>query len=370
MKPEKRRPWPAARLPVFTLCCWALGLMAFSQLLIAGMALSTRFEESRVVRTVIKEVPKLVAVRIPAPGGNAAADLGTSVISRPPVAAPPSFEASLPPPTPMAAPPVDDPRSERMVKEARQARVAGDMGIAIMKLEEALSQSPDDPSVHFELGLVHEQMGVFDTASMHYEKVFQMGISGAGSLYERAATKLRDGFEQPSMLGKLSLARVRDFKDPRVESGERVILDIPVQKAPGQVIDAQEVSVSVHIFNRTTRGEIVLLEDQSWAQEQWISEPCDWEDGEETLRITYTIPPQDEATNQLFGERSYYGQVVTLHYGEEVIDVLPWPRDLAAKIPQQPGAGRGEDLFLPGFQDLPFPDFDPGLGVLPPLPTE
>lgn len=342
--------------------------MAFSQLLIAGMALATRFEESRVVRTVIKEVPKLIAVRIPTPGGKAAADHGSSLVSRPPVAVP-SFESSLPPPTPMAAPPVDDPRSERMVKEARQARVAGDMGMAIMKLEEALTQSPDDPSVHFELGLVHEQMGVFDTASMHYEKVFQMGVSSAGSLYERAAAKLRDGFEQPSMLGKLSLARVRNFKDPRVESGERVILDIPVQKAPGQVINAQEVSVSVHIFNRTTRGEIILLEDQSWAHQQWISEPCDWEDGEETLRITYTIPPQDDATNQLFGERSYYGQVVTLHYGEDVIDVLPWPRDLAAKIPQQAYPGGGDDLLLPGFQDsLPL-DFDPNLGVLPPLPT-
>ena len=47
---------PAARLPVFTLSCWVLGLMAFTQLLVAGMALATRFDESREVRTVIKEV--------------------------------------------------------------------------------------------------------------------------------------------------------------------------------------------------------------------------------------------------------------------------------------------------------------------------
>lgn len=370
MKPKKGHPWPAARLPIFTLCCWALGLMAFSQLLIAGVALSTRFDESRVVRTVIKEVPKLITVRIPAPSPSPPpAETSSSLVSRPPLAAP-SFEASLPPPTPMAAPPVDDPRAERMVKEARQARVAGDMGLAIMKLEEALSQSPDDPTVHFELGLVHEQMGVFDTASSHYEKVYQMGISGAGSLFERAAAKLADGFDQPTMLGKLSLARVRIFKDPRVDHGERVILDIPVQKAPGQVIDPQLVSVSVHIFNRTTRGEIILLEDPSWAHEHWISEPCDWEDGEETLRITYTIPQQDEATSQLFGERSFYGQVVSLHYGEEVVDVFPWPRDLAAKIPQQATSGAGDDLMLPDFHDSLPADYDPNLPLLlPPLPT-
>jgi tetratricopeptide (TPR) repeat protein len=81
-----------------------------------------------------------------------------------------------------------------MVKEARQARVAGDMGRAIVKLEEALAQSPEDPSVHYELGLVHEQMGVYDIAAAHYEKVFQMGVSGAGALYEMAGAKLRDGF--------------------------------------------------------------------------------------------------------------------------------------------------------------------------------
>lgn len=341
--------------------------MAFSQLLVAGMALATRFEESREVVTVIKEVPKLITVRIPAAansGAGPAVDQG-AVVARPPLAQP-SFESILPPPTPIVAPPVDDPRSERMLKEARQARVAGNMGMAVMKLEEALSQSPDDPSVRFELGLVHEQMGVFDTASAHYETVFKMGVSGAGPLYERAAAKLRDGFAQVDMLGKLSLAHVRVFKDPQVAEGERVILDIPVQKAPGETIEDQEVSVSVLIFNRTSRGEIILLEDQSWVEQRWISEPCDWEDGEETLRMTYTIPPQDEATEHLFGGRSYYGQVVTLHYGEQVLDVQSWPRDLAARIPQRAAPGTADDpLFFPDFDGL-LPDFDPNLPLLPP----
>ena len=183
------------------------------------------------MRTIIKEVPKLVAVRVPA-AGPAGEDRSASVVSRPPLP-PPAASLPLPPPTPMTTPQVADPRSERMVNEARQARVAGDMGLAIVKLEEALSQSPDDPSVHYELGLVHEQMGVFDTAAAHYEKVFQMGVSGAGSLYELAAGKLRDGFEQPdAMVGKLALGRVRIFNDPKNEEGQRVVLTIPVQKAP------------------------------------------------------------------------------------------------------------------------------------------
>jgi len=365
MVSEKPNSPLAGRPPVFAICCWALALMAFSQLLVAGLALATKFVESREVRTVIKEVPKLVAVRVPA--AVAEQSRSSPVVSHPPLEPP---VASLPPPTPVTVPQVGDPRSERMVREARQARVAGDMGLAIVKLEEALSQSPDDPSVHYELGLVHEQMGVFDTAASHFEKVFQMGVSGAGSLYALAAGKLRDGFEQPdAMLGKLSLSRVRIFKDTKNEAGERVVLTIPVQKAPGQEIDVAEIAVSVTFFNRTSKGEIVQLEDKSWVTEQWVTLPFDWAGDEESLRMTYAIPPQDGQTEHLFGGRSYYGQVVSLLYKGEILDVQAWPRDLAAKLPRSPAAASGDPL-LPEFQDSLPPGFDPNLPLLPPLPIK
>lgn len=355
-------------LPVFTISCWMLGLMAFFQLLVAGMALAARFEEFREVRTIIKEIPKIITLRIPA-APAAEPNPAAAVVSRPP-APPPISSLPLPSPTPVAPPKVDDPRSERLVKEARQARVKGDMGVAIMKLEEALTQSPDDPSVHYELGLVHEQMGVFDTAAAHYEKVFQMGVSGAGSLYGLAAAKLRDGFEQPeAMLGKLSLGRVQIFNDPKNEEGQKVVLTIPVQKAPGAEIDVAEIAVSVIFFNRTSKGEIIQLEDKSWVNEKWVSLPFDWTGGEENLRMNYLIPPQDSQTEHLFGARTYYGQVVSLLYKGEVLDVQAWPRDLAAKIPTQPAAKPGATV-LPEFQDTLPPDFDPSIPLLPPLPSK
>ena len=335
--------------------------MAFVELLVAGMALATRLEESRVVRVVEKEVPKPVIVRVPAQAAE------TSVVARPPI---PLAKADDPSPmiapAPLKVPQVADPRSERLVNEAREARVAGDMGRAIVKLEEALAASPDDPSVRYELGLVHEQMGVYDIAASHYEKVFKMGTSGAGALYELAAAKLRDGFETPdAMLGKLSLGRVRIFNDPNHEGGHRVILTIPVQKSPADVIDVAEIAVSVVFFNRTSKGDIVQLEDKSWVKEQWVTLPFDWAGGEESLRMTYMIPPQDAQTEHLFGSRVYYGQVVSLTYKGEVLDVQAWPRDLAARIPKAPAAAPG-DLMLPEFQDSLPPDFDPELGVLPP----
>jgi hypothetical protein len=367
MSPAATRSRPALKTQAFGAACWFLGMMAFVQLLIAGMALATRLEESREVRVVEKEVLRPVVVRVPA-AEQPAEPRETGVVSRPPVELKPEVPAVQP--SPLNVPQVADPRSERLVRDARQARVAGDMGRAIIKLEEALDQSPDDPSVRYELGMVHEQMGVYDVAASHYQKVFEMGVSGAGSLYEMAATKLRDGFEQPdAMLGKLSLGRVRIFKSPHDENGQRVILTVPLQKSPADEIDANEIGVEVNFFNRTSRGEIVALEDKSWVKEQWVTLPFDWTGGEESLRMIYTIPPQDDQTAHLFGGRGYYGQVVSLTYKGEVLDVQAWPRDLAARIPKMPSAP-ASDLMLPEFQDSLPPDFDPAMPLLPALPAE
>jgi TPR repeat len=360
MGPEKPRKLPTKRPPVFAISCWVLALMAFSQLLVAGLALATRFEDSRVVKVVIKEVPKYVPVRISAAAAEPPGQVLATVVSRPP---PPVASLPLPAPTPVRTPEVSDPRSERLIKEARQARVAGDMMRAIVKLEEALNQSPEDPSVHYELGLVHEQMGVNDTAAAHYEKVFQMGVSGAGALYELAATKLREGFDEPSPLGKLSLGRVREFEDPDSTGGQRIVLTIPVQKAPGEAVNADKVSVEILFFNRTDKGEILMREEQDTHAEQWMNPPFDWISGDEVLRSTYTIPVQDRQTDHLFGQRTYYGQVVILHYGDQVVDVQARPRDLAARIPNP--QGNPANLLLPTMQDMLPADVDPDLGVLP-----
>lgn len=364
MASEQTHPPTPARLPVFPIACWALGLTAFSQVMIAGVSLAKRLEESKQVHVIERDVPRVVEVqRAPTTEEIEKA----AIRSRPPV----PVEDAEPAPTPVVAPRIDDPRSERLVKEARKARVAGDMGMAIVKLEEALTQSPDDASVLYELGLVHEQMGVFDKAAGYYQKVFDKGISGAGALFELAGNKLRDGFEQPTdWLGKLSLGRVRIFKDTTRDGNERVILTVPVQKDPTADIEVGDIEVSVNFFNRTTKGEIVQLEDKSWVTQQWVSLPFDWAGGEENLRLNYIIPSQDSQTTHLFGERKYYGQVVSLIYKGEVLDVQAWPRDLAARIGQQPKAADPAAV-TPDFTDEPPPGFDPNAPmVLPELPKD
>jgi hypothetical protein len=355
---------------VFVIACWALGLIAFGQIWIAGTALMQRFQQASQPQVIEKEIIRHVVVRVPADSSETMQE--SAVVSRPPIAvtrplATP-IEEPLPAPRPLDTPIIADPRCELLVREAREARVAGDMGKAIVKLEEARGQAPHEPAVLFELGIVHEQMGVYDHASEYYQKVFELGTSGAGTFYEAAAAKLRDGFENPAdNIGRLSLGRVRIFKDPNASKGAKVILTIPVQKAPSFEANPDDLAISVVFFNRSSKGDIIQLEDPSWVREQWVSLPFDWSGGEELLRMTYTIPPQDQQTEHLFGIRSYYGQVVSLTYQGEILDVQAWPRDLAARLPGTPARANDNNQF-PDFLDLPPPDFDPDLGVLPPLP--
>jgi len=364
-----RRP-DSHPLPVFPIACWALGLMAFSQLLIAGMALAERFEHSRVVKIVEKEVPKLITVRIPA--------APVETVDPAYVAARSLFDETPPEPSPVITPEVADPRSGRLLDEARRARIAGDMGLALVKLGEAKTRSPEDPNVYYELGLVHEMMGVWDTAIDSYQHiVFGIGATKAGSLYKLAVTKLRDGFKRPDeSLGKLALGRVVPFADPKNEDGERVVLTIPVQRAPGAEIDFDRIFFEISFFNRSERGDIIKNNEVSWVGEQkWVTLPIDWKGNEEVARVTYVIPRQDVQTEHLFGKISYYGYVVILKYGAEgeegeILDVQAWPPNLAGRLAQQPRNGQQlPDIFDPEFA-LP-PNFDPdGLGVLPPRPGD
>jgi len=353
---------------VFAIACCVLGLIAFSQLLIAGMALAARLEDNRTIRIVEKEVEKPVPYRVETASSTIPATAALSALS----GAVPVTSPSIPDPQPIKSPAIADPRAERLVSEARTARVAGYTAQAIVKLQEALKQSPNEPTVLYELGLVHELMGVYDQASIYYEQVFQLGIAGSGELYQAAAAKLRDGFEQPGdMQGKIALGRVRIFNDPDAPEGKRVILSVPVIKAPDQEVKLSDIEVAVTFFNKSSNGKIIQLEDETWATANWASLPFDWAGGEETLRVHYQIPNRDGQTAHLFGELDYYGQVATLTYKGEILDVQAWPRELAARLGQTSPAGDSSSYF-PQFLDqdsLP-PNFDPDIPLLIPLPSE
>ena len=356
---------PAGRVPVFPLACFALGAVAFAEIIVAGMALAARVESAREVKIVEREVVKVVAVPSAAPKPREVAD---PVVIRPVAAVPapkPVAVSDLPPPTPLKVPPIADPVAERLVTEAKQARVAGDMGRAVLKLEEAKGLAPNEPQVLFELGMVHEALGVFDTASDYFAKVAALEPSKAGTLYTKAHEKLRDGFQTQVPTGTVALGRVRKFENPDHPDGKRVILTIPIEKAPGEEINPNDIQVSVEFFNRSKRDGIVPLEDKSWASEGiCVTEPYDFMDNEESWQMTYTIPQRDPATDHLFGELEYYGYVISLHYKGEVVDMEARPRDLAARSGLKVAPAAEPSISDPNQPlNLPDPNFP---GVLPP----
>lgn len=342
--------------------------MALGQAWIACMALATRFEEARRPLPPAAQEERPLVIRVAPPVADSAVPQSARVPVLPPLPPPPVAAETITP-TPLVTPDVGDSRAKGLLEGARAARVGGDMGKAIVKLEEALSLTPNDPRLLYEMGMVHEQMGVFDKAASYYQRVFDMGVTGSGSLYAQAAKKLRDGFDTPdAMVGKLSLGRVQIFKDTRDPAQEKVVLTVPVQKNPSETIDPSSVSLEVRFFNRTNRGEIIPLEDQNkeWvAAPRWLDDSVDWEDGEESLRVVYSVPKKSSQDEHLFGTRSYYGQVVILQYGNQILDVQAWPRELAARI-NTPGAvpTAADDGPAPLFQDS-LPDFDPAIPLLP-----
>jgi hypothetical protein len=204
-------------------------------------------------------------------------------------------------------------------------------------------------------------MGVYDRAADYYQQVFELGTSGAGSLYELAALKLRDGFEQPAdKRGRMSLGRVRVFRDPREAERERVVLTVPIQAVPGEQIDPSDLEIVVRFFDEAGDGEPQPASPFSSTNYEWVSGSVDWQTGEELLRVTYSLPEQDLQQRHLFGERHYYGQVVELVYRGTLIDSQAWPRILArmVDVPER------DPLFLE--RDLLPPDLNLDAPLLPP----
>lgn len=376
---------PASSLRTFRIACWSLGTVAFVQVMASGVALAKRFEQSRVVKYVDREVPKIVTIQTPVHGSAAPETPGRisavppqvhplhrTTPEEPPVATLPDVTIPAPPSqvpqaTPLGAPPVSDPALAKLLDEARAARVAGDMGKAITKLDEAQRLAAQDPNVLYELGMVYESMGVFDRASDAYQKLFQLGTTGAGAYYELAGRKLRDGFERPDdKRGRLALGRPRVFRDTRVEDGERVVLTVPLQAAPGEQISSDDLEVVVRFYDETRKGDFEVASPMSQTTYDWATLPVDWKTGEELLRVSYYIPKGDAAQDQLFGGRKYYGQVVELYYNGVLLDSQAWPRHLAGKVnaPARDPLMVDPNTLPPNFN----PDTDPG--VLPPLPQK
>ncbi|MDG2488723.1 MAG: hypothetical protein P8M65_13515 [Roseibacillus sp.] len=263
----------------------------------------------------------------------------------------------------LKAPFIANPEVERLVVEAREARVRDNIGAAVLKLESAEVIAPAEPNVLYQFAEVFSAVGHYDKAADYYQKVFNLGPVRAGALYELASRKLSLGFEQAmGMEGKMRLGRIRHYSDRGENGSKRVVLTIPILAAPGQGVDKNKLSIQVTFYDKRN-GKVYQATSDSNLSHKWTTPPLDWGDtGEELLQYTYIIPPGDERDLHLLGERAHFGQVVEMRYGGELIDHQAWPRTLA----EQRNVQEASPLFIPSeFLPRQINEANP---LLPPLP--
>lgn len=362
------------RMSTFTISCWVLGLIAFVELAAVGMALGlNRQSPPQEVVAETQIIEKLVTEYRTLPPEKEIEVVEKTVYRDRPIAdlpdGPPlAYDFEPVKDLKLAVPPIANPIVEKLVEESRSLRIAGDSMRAMLKLEEAAKTTPDDANVLYQFAEVYGTIGVYDRAADYYQRVFELGTIKAGSLYDMAAIKLRDGIEQPEdMATKFALGRVRVYEDSTWEEGERVILTIPVSAAPNLGLSASELDrallVEVDLYDQLDGTPTPRDQANSSMDFQWVTPPIDWQDGgEELLRVIYEIPSQSNGTNHLLGERKYFGQVVELLYENALIDRLASPRRLAKAV-----EARGEEIYFYPENYVP-EDFNFENPLLPPLP--
>ena len=350
-----------------------LVVIAFIEVVAVGLALALRMNSQKAPVVVERVVTEYLPIQPPAANSRVTTTEPAAVSTAEPSPLPAPFttaeelvnsDAEPLDATPsLKTPFIANPEVERLVVQARQARVRDDIGAAVLKLEAAEGIAPEEPNVLYQFAEVFGAVGHYDKAADYYQKVFNLGPVRAGALYELASRKLSLGFEQGmGMEGKMRLGRIRHYSDQGNNGSKRVVLTIPVLAAPGQGVDTNKLSIQVTFYDKRN-GKVYQATSDSNLSHKWATPPLDWGDsGEELLQYTYIIPPGNERDRHLLGERMHFGQVVEMRYGGELIDHQAWPRTLA----EQRGVQESSPLFIPS-------DFLPGQineanPLLPPLP--
>ncbi|YCM43005.1 hypothetical protein V2O64_16985 [Verrucomicrobiaceae bacterium 227] len=354
-------------LGAFHVSCWVMGLVAFVQLMSVGVALAMRGN----VREVKTEV-KTEYVMIP----SSSTDPVQVAPPKPPKPKPVIKEVKVSPVAPdraavaridrervlNTAPPIIDPVVEALVHESRKARVEGDLYLAHAKLAEAEMSDPENPNVIYGLGANYEAFGVFDKAASFYLKVYKMGPTKAGSLYEKAGLKLAVGL-RPDVRDLAMLGWGRMSAPKREANGETRTLVLPVTVAPDRDFDPMLLRPSVRFFEEVDGKVSPAIIKDGDSGSDWVTGVADWQDGEEIAQVWYFVPDQDVTQGFLFGERKFYGFVAELYYDDRLVDIRAEPRTLLQEGRQQ----QGIEEFENELDGLDLDDFSAGGSLLPKL---
>ncbi|MDA8960484.1 hypothetical protein N9050_04405 [Akkermansiaceae bacterium] len=367
-------------LGMFHISCWIIGLVAFVQVMSVGVALAFKNQQ------IPQPGERIVKEYVVAPGPPSA--LVTAADEKPePIGALPPKPIAVVSPKPLPEskevltdlesvtkvaeedvlnlpPPVLDPIVEALLKDARQARVEGDLIQALTKLQEAELREPRDPNVLYSLGSTYEAFGIFDKARDNYYEVFNLGPN-AGSLFEKASFKVAQGLV-PDVKNLACLGWGRMTNPIQEQNGERRTLILPVEVDTNKDFDPMLFTPRVRFYEEVDGkiGQAIIRQGDSGSE--WVTGTADWKDGEEIAEVWYFVPDQDPATGLLFGQRKFYGFVAELYYDGRLSDIRAHPRTL---LREGLGESTMEELQrdLDNLDGLDLEDLSEGNSLLPKL---
>lgn len=317
-----------------------MGLIAFLQLMSVGMAIVLKKNDAptpELVKVIEKEY---ITVEKPAPVAAALKSYSLTQVEIDELVNGLRDNTGGEAEVLLSAPPIADPVIERLVEEARVARIAGDIMNSTMKLEEAQTKEPNNPNVLYELAVNFEELLVYDNASDYYKKVYDLGPLVAGSLFKKSALKLARGVV-PETRGLALLNAARKLEPQIDQFGERRSVSLAISTAPRREFDPELIHVQVHFFEESL-GELrpapINTADPETTGSQCISMPYDWKDSEEIIEVWYRIPPRDRGDRLLDGDRKFHGFVAKLYYDEKLLDIRAQPRTLVEELRNQRAA--------------------------------
>ncbi len=249
-----------------------------------------------------------------------------------------------PTPVPLSAfTPKQDPRFGELVEQGKILRNTGDTAGALVKFREAGLLDPTNPLPFAESAYTFEKMSLGDKASEQWRHILAMGES-AGVYYSAAQAKLNVAMTNAARAvappptaaateipeGKsLAISQPKMDEDADPSSAKKFILHVPIRARDGQSIIVRDMKVFVLFYEKLNGKDIVRTTAN--VSNRWESPPIDWTEGEETLEVSYDLPPSEGR-----GEpRTYYGYIVRLYYQGELQDTQAQPASLNQKFPAE-----------------------------------
>lgn len=372
----------------FVTFLWAAGVLAILGLFLLGVSISMKSGEVRVVERIVEAPPKVYRVptyveralpkvtEIKARSlddllkeyGQGEGEMPQEPTARPLQRKPSNMGVGVRPQMSRIAnqrfPMIRDTQVEKLVLDAKEFHLKGDVVKALTKLEEAELKDPAEPAVYYRRAKVYEDMRNWERAADAYEKIFDLGPS-TGEYYRVATEKMTYGVQRTPDKIPLQLGVVREMVS---DDGMSAKVTIPIRKKLREEIEPSQIEIRIFFYDIVDGKEVkpVPTQRQQSISKRWLTGEADWEqDEEEILEAHYWLTEQDQTQAHLFGSRTYFGEVVELYYKGELMDQYANPGRLhgihaADQYKDRVHPGFYPDEQIPGMQDLP--DIEEGLG--------